>query len=227
MRQAIAITIVLASTVFWTSPGLSEVTIYLKQHAGRIIAEQAWEQGSLICWKTQSSSPSCIDKRQVGRIENEAAGEQREEVPRESENQAPTLAKDQRLYEDGSIRVVAWKLDNWFRVCAWLVDNQSVRLVTVDLVFKDSFDASLAVSELLLVWDARARAFCNTWPLPAQARDFWKWELGSVILGLDCKEGKLIITHSTDTSAEIPASKLERIRQEIRRITRPPSFTDC
>ena len=136
----------------------------------------------------------------------------------------PDFAQDEQVYEDGVIRIVAKKVEssNWrtaFNVCAWVVGDKPVGLVTVDLVFKDSFDKPLVVSEVLLLWDEGAQTLCNTSPIPAQALNFWKWETRNVV-GFECRERKLTVIHSTDPSEEISARKLEGLRQDIERLKR-------
>lgn len=140
----------------------------------------------------------------------------------------PASAQDQHAYEDEVIRVVAEKVERIgstsFNVCAHVLGDTPIRLIAVNLVFKDAWDSALTVSEILLFGDEGSKVFCNTWPLPAQARDFSKWELKNNILGLDCREGRLAIVHSTGPSERIPSSQLERIRRDIRRL---PRYKDC
>jgi hypothetical protein len=92
--------------------------------------------------------------------------------------------------------------------------------VAVDLVIKDFFDKTVVVSDVPLVWNERSKAFCNSWPT---RRDYPKWEIGGV-LALACGGGRLIVTHSSDPSKEIPSNRVERILQDIRRL---PGFWDC
>jgi len=80
------------------------------------------------------------------------------------------------VHEDDVIRVVGKKVASGigaplFNVCAWVVGDKPIGVVSVDLVFKDSFDKPLFVPELLLLWDEGDQALCNTWPLSVQARD--------------------------------------------------------
>ncbi len=135
----------------------------------------------------------------------------------------PVFAQDEQVYEDGIIRIVAKKVESTgrtsFNVCAWVVGDKPVGLVTVDLVFKDSFDKPIVVSEVLLLWDEGAQALCNTWPLPAQAQNFWKWETRNVV-GFECRERKLTVIHSTNPSEEISARNLEELQQHVERLKR-------
>lgn len=138
---------------------------------------------------------------------------------------SPSLvfAQDEQVYEDDVIRIVAKKVGRTgttaFNVCAWVVGDKLVGLVRVDLVFKDSFDKPIIASEVLLLWDEGAQALCNTFPVPAQALNFWKWETRNVV-GFECKERKLTVVHSTDPSEEISARHLEELQQHVGRLKR-------
>jgi hypothetical protein len=135
----------------------------------------------------------------------------------------PAFAQDQQVYQDDFMRVVAKKGDigatTAFAVCAQVAAGAPVSLVAVDLVLKDFFDAPLAVPEVLLFWQERPKAFCNQWT----ARNVRKWEIGSVI-ALMCAGGQLSVTHSSGPPQEIPAGKVERIYQDIRRLA---GFRNC
>lgn len=140
----------------------------------------------------------------------------------------PAFAQDEQVYQGRDIRVVARKIakegSTHFPVCAWVTGDQPAGLVMVDLVYKDSFDRPLAVSELLLLWDGGPKAFCNVWGVPAQTRDFWKWEIGNVMV-VECRDRELSVIASTDPSQD--SDKLRRNRADIERLQRLNRIKGC
>ena len=136
---------------------------------------------------------------------------------------SPVFAQDEQVCEDGVIRKVAKKVEGTgttsFEVCGWVVGDKPVGLATIDLVLKDSFDTPIVTSELLLLWDERVQALCATSPIPAQALNFWKWEIRNVV-GFECRDRTLNAIHSTDPAEELSAWKREGLRQDIERLKR-------
>ncbi len=140
---------------------------------------------------------------------------------------APVFAQEESVYQDDLIRVVARKhaegITTWVEVCAWVAGGKPVHLVQVDLALQDFFGTALAVPEVLLLWDENVGAFCNSWP----PRNAAKWEIRSVI-AFACADGRLSVTHASIPIEAIPPSKLERIREDIRRLQRfQQRFQDC
>ncbi len=137
----------------------------------------------------------------------------------------PVSAQDRQVYQDDFMRVVATKgesriLGSGIVICARVMTGLPISLVAVDLVLKDFFDSLLAEPEILLFWKEGPKAFCNNWIV---SRDVRKWEIGRV-MALMCEGGRLSVTHSSNPPQTIPAGKVDRIYQDIRKLT---GFENC